>query len=93
MRGRLGDRLVVELARLEVTCDDCGRCRTLGPRELRLAAWRGAQTYSDLCRKIRCSDCPKQPARSRNLSLAPVWRVSVRTEDRNEADLSRRSVV
>lgn len=95
MSTRLEDRLVVELARLGVTCDDCGRSRMLGPRELRLAAWKGAQTYADLCRKIRCSECPPQPARARNLTLVPVWREpkAIVTESGNEDDLSRRSVV
>ncbi len=66
-------RLVVELSSLYVACDDCGHARTLGLSNLRSAADLGVHNYMQLCRKIRCSECPKTPPALRNLTIRPRW--------------------
>lgn len=66
-------RLVVELESVYVACDDCGHSRTLRLTNLRQAASLGVHNYMQLCRKIRCSECPKQPPAYRNLTIRPSW--------------------
>jgi hypothetical protein len=66
-------RLVVELDSLYVACDDCGHSRLLGYRNLREAVALGVHNYMQLCRKIRCSECPKAPPLQRNLTIRPKW--------------------
>jgi hypothetical protein len=66
-------RLVVELSSLYVACDDCGHSRTLKLQNLRQAASLGVHNYMQLCRKIRCSECPKRPPSFRNLTIRPTW--------------------
>lgn len=66
-------RLVVELASLYVQCDDCGHSRVLRLNGLRQAAELGVHNYMQLCRKIRCSECPKVAPSLRNLSIRPTW--------------------
>lgn len=66
-------RLVVELESVYVACDDCGHSRTLRLSNLRQAASLGVHNYMQLCRKIRCSECPKQPPAYRNLTIRPSW--------------------
>lgn len=66
-------RLVVELASLYVQCDDCGHSRLLKAHGLRRASDLGVHNYMQLCRKIRCSECPKLPPGQRNLSIIPTW--------------------
>lgn len=73
-RGLIGRRLLGEIARIHVVCDDCGRSRMLGAGSLKLAQNLGVHTFSDLCRKIRCSECPRQPFEDRNLTISPTWR-------------------
>lgn len=69
-----GRRLVIELASVYVACDDCGHSRILYLSNLRKAAELGVQNYRDLCRKIRCGECPKMPPHARNLTIRPYWR-------------------
>lgn len=66
-------RLIVELASLYVACDDCGHSRNLGLGNLRRSAELGVHNYMQLCRKIRCSECPKVPPMQRNLTIRPTW--------------------
>lgn len=66
-------RLVVEIAHLYVQCDDCGHSRKLNLQNLRTAASLGVHNYMQLCRKIRCSACPKAPVSQRNLTIKPTW--------------------
>lgn len=66
-------RLVVEISSLYVACDDCGHSRVLSINNLRKAAELGVHNYMQLCRKIRCSECPKQPVSFRNLTIRPTW--------------------
>lgn len=66
-------RLIVELSSLYVACDDCGHSRVLRLLQLKRAADLGVHTYRDLCRKIRCSECPKAPPAARNLTIIPTW--------------------
>ena len=66
-------RLVIELESLYVACDDCGHSRVLKLSNLREAASLGVHNYMQLCRKIRCSECPKVPPSARNLTLRPSW--------------------
>jgi len=66
-------RLVVELSNLYVACDDCGHSRVLGINNLRTASDLGVHNYMQLCRKIRCSECPKVPPTLRNLTIRPTW--------------------
>lgn len=67
-------RLVVELSSLYVACDDCGHSRTLYLDNLKKASDLGVHNYMQLCRKIRCSECPKTTPAFRNLTIRPVWR-------------------
>ncbi len=66
-------RLVVELSSLYVACDDCGHSRVLHLSNLKKAAELGVHNYMQLCRKIRCSECPKTPPALRNLTIRPTW--------------------
>lgn len=66
-------RLVVELSSVYVACDDCGHSRVLKLDNLRAAASLGVHNYMQLCRKIRCSECPKRPPAFRNLTVRPTW--------------------
>lgn len=66
-------RLIVELSSLYVACDDCGHSRVLRLPQLKKAADLGVHTFRDLCRKIRCSECPKAPPAARNLTIVPTW--------------------
>ena len=66
-------RLVVELSRLYVACDDCGHSRTLDASGLRKASELGAHAYWQLCHKIRCGECPTTPPSHRNLTIRPTW--------------------
>ncbi|MCV9909698.1 hypothetical protein OIV19_19035 [Brucella sp. HL-2] len=67
------NRLIVELSSVYVACDDCGHSRVLYRSNLKIAAGLGVHNYAQLCRKIRCSICPRQPLSSRNLSIRPTW--------------------
>jgi len=69
-----GARLVVELSSVYVACDDCGHNRMLYLSNLKQATELGVQSYRDLCRKIRCGECPPRPPQSRNLTIRPTWR-------------------
>jgi len=69
-----GKRLVIELASVYVACDDCGHSRILHLSNLRKAADLGVQDFCELCRKIRCGECPPQPPHARNLTIRPYWR-------------------
>lgn len=69
-----GKRLIVELMSLYIACDDCGHSRFLGLDNLRKAADLGVQSYRDLCRKLRCGECPPSPPHARNLTVRPSWR-------------------
>ena len=69
-----GKRLIIELASLYVACDDCGHSRFLDLYNLKKAADLGVQNYRDLCRKIRCGECPPVPPYARNLTIRPSWR-------------------
>ena len=66
-------RLVVELASLYVACDDCGHTRRLWRSNLRRVSEIGVHNYMQLCRKIRCGECPKLPLMQRNLTIIPTW--------------------
>lgn len=66
-------RLVVELARVYVACDDCGHSRLLYRSNLRKVSEIGVANYMQLCRKIRCGECPKRPLMQRNLTIIPTW--------------------
>lgn len=66
-------RLIVELSRLYVACDDCGHSRVLNLANLRQVATLGVHNYMQLCRKIRCSECPRVPLLDRNLTIIPTW--------------------
>ena len=66
-------RLVVELSRLYVACDDCGHSRVLRLSNLRAVSELGVHNYMQLCRKIRCSECPPRPLADRNLTFIPTW--------------------
>ncbi len=66
-------RLVVELSSLYVACDDCGHSRVLKLSNLRQAAELGVHNYMQLCRKIRCGECPKRAPPYRNLTIRPTW--------------------
>ncbi len=66
-------RLVIELSSLYVACDDCGHSRVLSIDGLRRASELGVHNYMQLCRKIRCSECPKAPPAHRNLTIRPTW--------------------
>lgn len=68
-----GSRLIVELSSLYVACDDCGHARLLRLRHLRETAAKGVHTFQELCRKIRCGQCPPQPSAFRNLTIRPTW--------------------
>lgn len=69
-----GKRLVIELASVYVACDDCGHSRILHLSNLRKAADLGVQDFRELCRKIRCGECPPRPPHARNLTIRPYWR-------------------
>ncbi|SDA39174.1 hypothetical protein SAMN03159448_00161 [Sinorhizobium sp. NFACC03] len=66
-------RLVVELSSVYVACDDCGHARVLKLSNLRQVSALGVHNYMQLCRKIRCSECPKVPPAHRNLTIRPTW--------------------
>lgn len=66
-------RLVVELEAVYVACDDCGHSRILRLDNLRQASSLGVHNFMQLCRKIRCSECPKLPPAHRNLTIRPTW--------------------
>lgn len=66
-------RLIGELSTLYVQCDDCGHSRVLSLRNLKQASSLGVHNYMQLCRKIRCSECPKAPPSQRNLTIRPTW--------------------
>lgn len=68
-----GDRLIVEISSVYVACDDCGHSRVLFRGNLQKASALGVHTYRDLCRKIRCGECPSAPPAKRNLSIRPTW--------------------
>lgn len=80
-------RLVVELSSLYVACDDCGHSRQLGYRNLREAVALGVHNYMQLCRKIRCSECPKVPPTQRNLTIRPKWIELAASDGRVKDDL------
>lgn len=67
-------RLVVEISSLYVACDDCGHSRVLRLENLKTASDLGVHNYMQLCRKIRCSECPKTTPAFRNLTIRPTWR-------------------
>lgn len=67
-------RLIVEISSIYVACDDCGHSRTLTLESLQKAADLGVFNYMQLCRKIRCSECPKTLPAFRNLTIRPTWR-------------------
>lgn len=66
-------RLIVEMSSVYVQCDDCGHSRVLYLKDLQSAAELGVHNYRELCRKIRCSECPKMPPAFRNLTIRPTW--------------------
>jgi hypothetical protein len=66
-------RLIIELASVYVACDDCGHSRILRLSNLVKANELGAHTYRALCRHLSCSECPRKPPRSRNLTIRPTW--------------------
>jgi hypothetical protein len=67
-------RLLSEIVSVQVTCDDCGHSRVLTSRALRSVQDLGVHTYEDLCRKVRCGECPRQPLRYRSITMKPIWR-------------------
>lgn len=68
-------RLLGEVARIYVACDDCGHSRLIQPEALKKAQDLGVHTYRDLCSKLWCSACPRQEPEDRNLTIRPTWRV------------------
>jgi hypothetical protein len=40
---------------------------------LRTAASLGVHNFTQLCRKIRCGECPKVSPGQRNLTIRPTW--------------------
>ena len=79
MRVKMGadddsKRLIVELSSIYIACDDCGHSRNLGIDNLKRAAHLGVQSYRELCRKLRCGECPRSPPHARNLTIRPLWR-------------------
>lgn len=68
------NRLIVEIASVYVACDDCGHSRILYLNGLKKAAELGVHTYAQLCRKIRCGECPRMPLSARNLTIRPTWK-------------------
>lgn len=73
----VGRRLLVELESVYVACDHCGHSRVLRSTNLMKASDLGVHTYNDLCRKVRCGECPRRPLHERNLTLRPTWRCDV----------------
>lgn len=67
------DRLLVELTRVYVACDDCGRSKVMGVADLIGATQRGLHTFADLCHAFRCTECPPRPRGFRNLTVRPSW--------------------
>ena len=67
-------RLLSEILSVYVACDDCGREREISISRLREIQALGIHTYGDLCRKVRCGECPRLPVRNRNLTIRPRWR-------------------
>jgi len=53
-------RLIIELSSLYVACDDCGHSRVLRLSGLTKASELGVHTYRELCRHLRCSQCPRR---------------------------------
>lgn len=72
-------RLIVELSSLYVACDDCGHSRVLRLGNLRAVSELGVHNYMQLCRKIRCSECPSLPLCDRNLTIIPTWCEPIQT--------------
>lgn len=68
------NRLLCELASLQVTCEECGRSNALGFRDLQSASFAGVHSYQRLCEKLRCRECPPAPQLWRRIKVAPVWR-------------------
>lgn len=66
-------RLIVELSSVYVACGHCGRSRVLTATNLQAVASVGAHSFEQLCRKIRCSECPKLPLADRSLTIRPSW--------------------
>jgi hypothetical protein len=66
-------RLIVELSSIYVACDDCGHSRVLMRENLTKVSDLGVHNYMQLCRKIRCRECPKVPPNKRNLTIRPAW--------------------
>jgi hypothetical protein len=66
-------RLLAEISSVYVQCDDCGHTRRLFRSNLQAAAAQKVQSYMELCRNLRCSECPKRPPAFRNLTIIPTW--------------------
>ena len=78
MRGGVeysnANRMLCELVRLEVECEECGRVGVLGQDALKNATFAGTFSYGLLANKLTCSECPRQPRQWRRLQLRPIWR-------------------
>lgn len=68
------NRMLCELASVEVACETCGRESVLGFQQLQRATFSGVYSYSMLAERLKCSECPPTPRSWRKLELRPQWR-------------------
>jgi hypothetical protein len=67
-------RMLSELVSIQVTCEECGRDKSLGFTELSTATFAGAYNYRLLRERLKCASCPPMPRQWRRLKLSPTWR-------------------
>lgn len=67
------NRLICELVRIYVACDDCGHYGEFKTRDLARQAEKGIATYRQLCSKFYCHACGHRSRDRRNLTIRPTW--------------------
>lgn len=65
---------VALLAQVEIVCEDCGRTKLMGPRDLRLSKVSPDVKFSDWASRLRCSCCRFQGGFGNNVAVHPLWR-------------------
>lgn len=68
-----------ELARfraIDISCDDCGRTKRLRAPEIAEIMGQGTHSLYGLHNRLRCALCHERGGLGKNISLAPIARVS-----------------